>query len=136
MVDKEPLEVTIARLQEKFNNLRDAYQELRERQRFIQQDLIKKSEEIKENSNENKNLERELNRIQDDLEEELSRCLKIVSSVNEDFTILKRKVYSELETLQELKKDKTTSLVKLFITILTGIGGIIGSLFGLGIIKF
>ena len=132
MSDNKEIQLAVAhaRLEEKYNNLESKIEDLRTREiedlrareRSIQQDLIKKAEEIKEASNQNKNLEKELKRV------------------NQEFRELEARVEEQVALIKNLREDKTIVYGKLIIYAIGGIvtlvGGLIGLLFSTGLIKF
>lgn len=131
----ETLEVSLARLEEKYNNLLNQYHDLKDRNRYIQEDLIKKAEEIKEASNQDKNLEKEIRRLREDLHRDVEELEASFILLNKEFEKLNKYIEAELEFFNAYKKDKTLIFAKIILYALGGMGAIVGFLLSTGILK-
>lgn len=132
----EVIAVSIARLEEKYKNLLNYCSDLKERNRYIQADLIKKSEEIKEVTSQNRILEKELKRTKEDLLKELQSLDVAFKNISNAFKELHKNLENEIMDLQTYKQDATLIYAKIILYALGGIGAIIGLFFSTGIIKF
>lgn len=117
-MSEKDVEILLARLDEKYNNLKSLYLDLKERNQCIQEDLIKKQEELKE-----------LNYIDKTILSDIETTNKNFNKVLTEFAELKELISEEMESLQELKNDKFFVYSKIFIAAVISLAGVIGAVF-------